>query len=903
MGDEERAHSWQPLEAWHRAQQWFRRNETKWVLLMDDVRDEALLDDVVGSLGAGRLLVTTALPGTLFDRYSTLHVGPLPLAEARGLLASLASETSQACEFEVLEQALVGRIVVGGHDDTTSVVDSVLAFGRAAGVVSSRDGVDQALRATAEWLKRGQFVRPWVLLIECSTPELVLSKARLSHVVQVPGQRHADLAFSSVWIVSSSHPDSCLPLLPGHCPPAGDGDMFMERHGPAVHLVPLREVDAFLDAQLHLHPLAIVLSARLLAWTAAHELAQTSQFQKLEAAISCFGVGELAQELADVAAKTSAAKQRPTARAVPGLVAMAVRRMLEVPGAGRLAVSLLGLLSFMSPGGTPLGLLQDLEQRDQCLDVLCALGLTARRADLILCHETIQDAVHDLRLDPLVAAADDALRLLNTAGAEAALPSLQPALARLERMVARGTLTREQRLCLALLRSKSGLVALAYLGDADLAADMQHKALSMLQAELGPDHPEVADTCRHLGDALVAQGRDYEAAIGLYRQAERVMLTVLPPDCPALVAVYSSLGEGLRCTGDYAAAIQCYEKAATIQLAELGPDHLALAATNERLGMLHASRGAYELAAACHHTSLRLRQMHLGPDHLEMAQSLNNLGEALHSQGSLEAAADCHRKAEAVIRAQLGAEHPMLATVLHNLGGVFCSQGDYGMALAYFSTAESIQLAALGPDHLDLAQTYNSRGSVCFAEEDYDAAITYHCKAETIVAARLGAHHPELAAICYNVAQACRAQGDTDRAVAYYRRAVDILRTSMTADHPLLAASCLGLGDLLRLRGEYDAAIECYRLAEAAVVARHGFWHPELAIIYVWLHVCLTRARNYPDAEVFGHRAVALLPSAHPVSALLHGNLSFHDRWVTWGAFLRGSVCGGLLVACLRALA
>jgi tetratricopeptide (TPR) repeat protein len=139
------------------------------------------------------------------------------------------------------------------------------------------------------------------------------------------------------------------------------------------------------------------------------------------------------------------------------------------------------------------------------------------------------------------------------------------------------------------LRATGGLLnrAAGYLwARAELAQAQQlfERALVIIEAELGPDHPEVATILNNLGLVLRDLGdlpaaRDhYQRALTIYEgQAER------GPGHPHTATTLTNLGAALRGLGDVPAARTLLERALAIWEAQLGSDHVITVTARQHL--------------------------------------------------------------------------------------------------------------------------------------------------------------------------------------------------------------------------------------------------------------------------------------------------------------------------------
>jgi tetratricopeptide (TPR) repeat protein len=274
------------------------------------------------------------------------------------------------------------------------------------------------------------------------------------------------------------------------------------------------------------------------------------------------------------------------------------------------------------------------------------------------------------------------------------------------------------------------------------ARQLFERALAIFQAQLGPDHPDVARSLNNLGNALRVHG-ELAAARTHYERALVIFESRLGPDHPDVARALNNLGAVLGGLGELPAARDAHQRAQVIFESRFGPDHPDTAKNLDNLGLV--LRRLDELGAAhdTHQRALAIRKARLGVDHPDVARSLDNLGLVLRRLGELGAAHDHHQRALAIREARLGADHPHRAHALSSLGSVAYERGELLTARTYYQRALDIYKARLGADHPDAASSLANLGNVLRDLGDLPAARTAFEDALTIFEARLGADHPD----------------------------------------------------------------------------------------------------------------------------------------------------------------
>jgi tetratricopeptide (TPR) repeat protein len=165
------------------------------------------------------------------------------------------------------------------------------------------------------------------------------------------------------------------------------------------------------------------------------------------------------------------------------------------------------------------------------------------------------------------------------------------------------------------------------------AKALHQRALSIREAEFGPDHPDTAHSLTNLASVLVDQG-------------------------------------------DLDGAIPLYERALSIRETRVGADHPDTAHTLHNLANALATQGDLDGARTLQERALAIRETHLGADHPWTATVLNDLGVILRGQGDLHGARTLFERALSIHEARLGADHPETVTSRRNLTAVEAALDD-----------------------------------------------------------------------------------------------------------------------------------------------------------------------------------------------------------------------------------
>jgi tetratricopeptide (TPR) repeat protein len=248
------------------------------------------------------------------------------------------------------------------------------------------------------------------------------------------------------------------------------------------------------------------------------------------------------------------------------------------------------------------------------------------------------------------------------------------------------------------------------------AKTLHQRALSIREAEFGPDHPNTAYSLHNLANVLYSQG-DLDDARSLYERALAIRETCLGADHPDTAYTLQNLANVQVDQGDLDGARALFERALAIRETRLG-DHPDTAQTLTNLASVLVDQGDHNGARALFRRALLIREAEFGPYHPQTAHSLNNLANLLAAQGDLDGARTLQEHALAIRETHLGADHPWTATVLNDLGVILRDQGDLDRARALFERALSIHEARLGADHPETVRDRRNLTAVEAALDD-----------------------------------------------------------------------------------------------------------------------------------------------------------------------------------------
>ena len=299
---------------------------------------------------------------------------------------------------------------------------------------------------------------------------------------------------------------------------------------------------------------------------------------------------------------------------------------------------------------------------------------------------------------------------------------------------------------------------------------------------------------------------EFEKALDYDRRAMSIREAKLGSDHPDIAVSLDNIAATLVALGDYDGALEHFERAMSLRATGLGAESLEVAFTLNGMGGIYMQYGDLDRALATFEEAQRMMARLLGPDHVEMAPAHNNIGVIYWQQGRLDDALAEFRHARASMEPVLGPGHPRVASAIDNIGNVLVNQGHYAEALVEHQRALEIREAALGPKHGDVASSLNNLATVYSALGDDEKAYAALVRAQAIWEPLLDPDHPYLMTVFVNLADIYLRRGETDGALPLYERALAGYERSLGPDQLYCAYPLIGIARVKLLRGELSPA-------------------------------------------------------------------------------------------------
>ena len=204
-----------------------------------------------------------------------------------------------------------------------------------------------------------------------------------------------------------------------------------------------------------------------------------------------------------------------------------------------------------------------------------------------------------------------------------------------------------------------------------------------------------------------------EEAGRIYKRAMQVLVAALGPNHPEMATAWFQIGELQESQGAPEQAWTLYERCLKILQSKLGLLDPALCPVLENLARLATRLGRDPEALAYSRRLVTIQEKFLPPNHPHLAEALNALAEVYIQRGEYALAEHCGVKSLKIHEALHGREHPLVATQLAQLSWVCAQQGKMDDARLYQNEADALYTAlALAPEAETVASPPSADASV-----------------------------------------------------------------------------------------------------------------------------------------------------------------------------------------------
>ncbi len=269
-----------------------------------------------------------------------------------------------------------------------------------------------------------------------------------------------------------------------------------------------------------------------------------------------------------------------------------------------------------------------------------------------------------------------------------------------------------------------------------------------------------------LADAHAYAG-DYETSDSINRRLLSLIEEQLGANHPAYAARLISLGASRRWLGYPGEAEQLYREALAINERYHGREHPTVASNLTLIGAVLTDQERFDEARELLAEALAVNEAVFGPRHYNVGLTRNQLARIELSRGDLDAAEEHFAAELEIYRATRGDDHPSTATGLSNLATIHFRREDYDSAYEMMREAQTIYEAALKPDHMDVGIAHIKVGRSLAGMERYDEALEELTRGYEIVSSQANPAMVWVQLARKQLAAVYEGLGDTERAAEF----------------------------------------------------------------------------------------------------------------------------------------
>ncbi|EPX58744.1 hypothetical protein D187_003705 [Cystobacter fuscus DSM 2262] len=354
-------------------------------------------------------------------------------------------------------------------------------------------------------------------------------------------------------------------------------------------------------------------------------------------------------------------------------------------------------------------------------------------------------------------------------------------------------------------------------GDRGRSESLLLRALGILEATLGKNHPDVATSLYFLSLSYEERG-EYEQAEASARRALAIREETLGKDHPDVSRALGRLARIYREQGLYSRAEPLLLRSLAIAERTLGENHPGVGNALNGLAILYWKQGLYDQAEPLYQRSLAIQEAARGRNHPEVAPALGNLALLYMEQGLYAQAEPLFLRSLALREQAMGKSDPVVAHVLQQLAVLYMRKGLPDRAEPLLQRALAIW-ESLDKNHPDAVYPTVTLSNLYWRQGLYARAESILQRALVLCESSLG-KHPLVAILYNNLANLYLDQGRYDRAEPYARRALAIREATLSPNHPDVAASLRTLGELHLFRRRSRDALPLLTRAFAMVELR-----------------------------------------------------------------------------------
>jgi tetratricopeptide (TPR) repeat protein len=239
------------------------------------------------------------------------------------------------------------------------------------------------------------------------------------------------------------------------------------------------------------------------------------------------------------------------------------------------------------------------------------------------------------------------------------------------------------------------------------AEPLLERALALRQKVLEQAHPSIGTSMDALATLYKRQGK-YEQAEALYKEALAIQQATLDQRDPSIARRLNNLAVFYSNRGKYEQAEPLAEQAVKMHEQALGETHPGVIASLDTLAVIYQEQGKYREAEPLYERIFSVVPKLLGPEHPEFVTLGNHLARLYFLQGKYSEGEETVRQALTLGEKVLGVNHHHVARSINTLADICKAQKKYSEGEELYARALTIRENVLAPNDTDTAITLES---------------------------------------------------------------------------------------------------------------------------------------------------------------------------------------------------
>lgn len=326
------------------------------------------------------------------------------------------------------------------------------------------------------------------------------------------------------------------------------------------------------------------------------------------------------------------------------------------------------------------------------------------------------------------------------------------------------------------------------------AEELARRTLASRQRLLGEEHPDTLEIAGTLGFILEIQGK-YQEAKDLKLSMLKLRERIYGEDHPDTADSLHDVGWILHQMGDYEGAEPYYERSLKAKLRLLGETHPKTLTTMCNYPVFYCDKGEYDKAEERSQRLIAVFKRVQGDMHPQTLDATGGLAVILRHQGKLEEAAKAARTSIDGRNVILGPDHPWTLPPVSHWGYVLTLQGDHAKGEEVIRTALSGLEKAMGPESSNVLTSLvflsknlllqaQTAGSPSPSDPRLEEAEQLARRALESRKKLLGEQHPYTYKTMHHLAKVVMARGRYEEAVGLSKKALGGLCRTLGSEHP-----------------------------------------------------------------------------------------------------------------------